>query len=282
MWSSQKRCTEWTHFSHYIDWNATWLYFNNNQKSSNHFTNPKLNHQKSFKIKLLLNNLPTYSHFHTIYPEKFTSPNCFHCNLPDSPLHWLSCQNSSLLHEIIHSVIHEVTKSLELLPTQLDKLVQLILTHPAFNPNPSFLHPYSLNSTLKGLIPRPLIEEIQPFDLSYKQASQVIIKILLKLSEEIYEQIWKPYCTSFAQWKRTNKISSKYKRTQTQQQHPSHKKSHQHRTFTFSCLCGLPDQLHSDSNNCPPIGQALRKVSIWSIMWIKYSTPTNSILTIQI
>ena len=40
MWSSQKRASEWAHFSHFIDWNATWLYFNNNQKSSNNFTNP--------------------------------------------------------------------------------------------------------------------------------------------------------------------------------------------------------------------------------------------------
>ncbi|RIB23547.1 hypothetical protein C2G38_2170987 [Gigaspora rosea] len=53
--------------------------------------------------------------------------------------------------------------------------------------------------------------------------------------------------------------------------------------YTYSCICGLPDQLYDeDTNTCPPTGRALRKIDTWSYQWIKYSSNTNSILYIQI
>ena len=285
MWSSQKRASEWAHFSHFIDWNATWLYFNNNQKSSNNFTNPKLNHLKSFKIKNLLNNLPTYSHLHSILPNIFPSPNCFHCNLPVSSTHWLTCQNTSLLNQIIHSAISKVTQSADtdLPPHQLSDLIRAIYTHPSFNPTPTFLDPYSLYSTIRGLVPAPLIQSLQPFNIPYKQASQIVIKTLLEISDEVYEQIWKPYCSTLAQWKKTNNISLRHNSSQPLPVHHFPRAKPRRRTApTYHCPCGFPDQLHTDNNTCPPLGQASRKISIWSTMWIKYSTPINHILTIQI
>jgi hypothetical protein len=286
IWSSQHRTSEWAHFAHFIDWNATWLYFNNNQKSSNNFTNPKLNHLKSFKIKNLLNDLPTYSHFHKRHPSTFPSPDCFHCSTPTSPTHWLTCLNHQLLDQIIHTTISKVIHGAEAeLPSCDPKdLIQTIHTHPSFDHTPTFLDPYHLYSTIKGLVPTPLIQSLQPFNIPYKQASQIIIKILIEISEEIYEQVWKPYCSTFALWRKTNNITPKHKSSQlTPVHHTTHVKPRRHRrAYTYSCLCGLPDQLHSTSNTCPPIGQALRKVSVWSTMWIKYSTPINHILTIQI
>src|SRR6185436_8733143 len=59
LWSSQKRNDEWTPLAHHINWNSTWLYFNHNQKSTYNLTNFKFNQSKSFKIKTLLNELPT-------------------------------------------------------------------------------------------------------------------------------------------------------------------------------------------------------------------------------
>ena len=52
LWSSQQHTNEWSHFTHYFDWNSTWLYFNNNQKASNNITNFKLSNLKAFKTKL--------------------------------------------------------------------------------------------------------------------------------------------------------------------------------------------------------------------------------------
>src|SRR5690349_17627628 len=54
-----------------MDWRSTWLYFNHNQKPSYNLTNFKLNQLKSFKIKILLNELTTYLLYYTIYSKSF-------------------------------------------------------------------------------------------------------------------------------------------------------------------------------------------------------------------
>jgi ribonuclease HI len=282
LWSSQHRAQEWSHFSHLIDWKASWLYFNNNQKVLHNFTNPKLNHLKSFKIKMLLNILPTHAYLHSIYPSIFISPNCFSCNHPDTPSHWYSCPDNTLLTQTINTSIHDIisNNNLNLPPYQLNNLIHTIISHPSFNPSPSQLYPYSRYSTLKGLIPVTLIQSLDPFEISYSQASQIIIKILLKISDQLYNNIWIPYCSNFSHWKRAREIPS---RINNIPHTPLPPRNHRNRiTYTYSCPCGFADQLHSDSNLCPPLGQASLKYNIWSTLWIKYNTSINHILTIQI
>src|SRR6185437_13890703 len=70
-----------------------------------------------------------------------------------SSTHWLTCQNTSLLNQIIHSAISKVTQSADtdLPPHQLSDLIRAIYTHPSINPTPTFLDSYSLYSTIRGL-----------------------------------------------------------------------------------------------------------------------------------
>ena len=135
MWSSQKRNKEWAHINHYIDWKSTWLYLNHNQKPTSNFTSFKLNQSKTFKIKVLLNQLPTYFSYHNTYPTIFPNVNCFRCNFPDSHLHWLTCSNSSLIINIINSSIqHILSKAdLNLSTSQLYELTYKIQNHPLFD-----------------------------------------------------------------------------------------------------------------------------------------------------
>ena len=141
---------------------------------------------------MLLNILPTHAYFHSIYPSIFTSPNCFSCNCPDTPFHWYSCPDNTLLTQTVHNSIHNTIFNANLnFPTyQLNNLVHTIASHPSFKPSPSRLYPYSLHSTLKGLIPITLAQSLDPFDISYSQASQIIIQILLKVSDQLYNNIW--------------------------------------------------------------------------------------------
>ena len=116
-------------------------------------------------------------------------------------------------------------------------------------------------------------------------ASQTIIQILLDINDQIYSQIWKPYCIDFSNWKKNNNITSLLSSNnnhtfQQIQQTRHHKRSHIN--YTYSCLCGIADQLHLRPNICPPIGQAIRKINIWSTLWINHSTSYNHILTLQI
>jgi len=93
-----------SHIFKYINWNATWLFLNNNQKRSSNFTTFQLSHQKFFWIKNLLNELPTLSHLHQLYPNIFTYNNCLSCNSQEDAQHWLFCSNNQSVHAIPYIV----------------------------------------------------------------------------------------------------------------------------------------------------------------------------------
>jgi len=285
MWASQKCNSEWSYFNQDIDWRSTWLYFNHNQKPSYNITNFRLNQLKSFKIKILLNELPTYQLFQTIYPNQYPDTNCFHCNLANSHSHWRTCANTLLLNQIIQTSTNQIifNKLPDLDTHQKNNLIHKIIHHPALNPLYILSNTLYPNLTLKGLIPKSLITTVQNFDISYKTASEVIIDILLNINEQSYEQLWKTYCILFSNWKKQqNSPQSQPINKPSTSSNLTTRHTRSRRIYTYSCLCGLPDQLHTHSNTCPPIGQAIRKINIWSILWIKYSISSNYILNIQI
>ena len=283
MWSSQQRNQEWSQVNHKIDWRSTWLYFNHNHKPTHNITNFKLNQLKSFKIKTLLNELPTHSLYHNLYPTTFQHTICFHCGALDSPLHWLNCSSSTLLQYIINTCINQYLNSTEvdLIPDQKTELIQLIQQHEAFNLVAVHQSSHYLELTLKGLIPNSLIRTVQNFHIPYKQASHIIIELLLKINEQVYEQLWKPYCTNFSNWRKHYQITYPYSKPRDIPS-TNNRTSHPRIKYTYSCLCGTADQLHSYSGNCPPMGQAHKKISIWYIYWIKYSITLNFIPSIRI
>src|ERR1043165_8237556 len=209
MWSSQKRNNEWTHLNYQIDWTSTWLYLNHNQKPTSTYTSFKLNQLIAFKTKYLLNELPTQVFLHNRYPSIFTDTNCFKCNLPNSPTHWCSCSNTfNTLSNIIYTSVNQILlkTDLDLSPSQLQELVSKICHHPCFDRILFQSNLHFIDITLKGLIPKSLIEVIRNFNISSQSASQLVIKTLLHINEQIYERIWKPYCIEFSNWKNITKF----------------------------------------------------------------------------
>src|SRR5260363_155805 len=161
------------------------------KKLQNNITNFKLSNLKAFKTKLFLNELPSYFHFRSIYPNLFPNTNCFIYNTPDSPNHWLLCSGTNNINQIILTAITNTINStdLDLSSNTISQLIQTIYNHPAFYLSPALLSPYYIQTTLKGLIPSHLIQDLRPFYLSSKLASQIIIKILLQVSELSYKQL---------------------------------------------------------------------------------------------
>src|SRR6185436_11995151 len=160
----------------YINWNSTWLYVNYNQKSTYNLTNFKLNQSKSFKIKTLLNELPTQYLYHKIYPLTFYNINCFHCNSTNSSLHWYTCANPSLLDSIISNAITDSINlaNLDFSNNQIKELIQKIKDHSAFNKTSLHSFSYYLKLMLKGFIPLFLTKTIQDLKVPYKLASTII------------------------------------------------------------------------------------------------------------
>ena len=228
--------------------------------------------------------MPTYFYFYQISPNTFRSNTCFSCNATDSSTHWLSCNSSQSLIQILNtSTIEVVTKTLEdLTPLQHKAIIDFIQSHPSFNHFGTFSQPmHHILITTKGLISSQLLQALQTFNIQYKVAAEIVTQILIKTSTEVYEQIWKPYCERFTVWKKQQGIQNWHIANTTQISTRRHTKN-QRRKLTYTCHCGLADQLHDDDRRCPPKGQALQKFHLWSILWIQYSISYNHILTIKI
>jgi ribonuclease HI len=283
LWSSQKRTNEWTPFISDIDWNSTWLYLNNNSKRSNSTTSLKLNTAKAFRIKLLLNELPTLSQLHIHYPTLITTNQCTYCNQIDNTTHWMYCPNNTIISNIIKLVITETTQKLLSDISVSDKQLLASYLTNYLTPNNNYHEPYYLpyNLIIRGLIPTSLTTLITSLTLSKQLASQFLISLLLTINQNIFEQIWKPYCLHLQQWKKENNINIPRTPLQSKPKFKTITRKPK-QTYTYSCICEQPDQLHSSDNTCPPTGIAIRKINIWSMNWIKYSVSTNYILNITI
>jgi ribonuclease HI len=283
IWSSQNRNQTWAHLSNLIDWNSTWLYLNNNKQHTNTYTNFRISKLKTFRIKLLHNELPTPTHLNKYYPNIITHKNCFKCNQTDSEFHWITCPNTYLLQEIITQSITEVLYStnLELTSSQLQNLQNLIINHHSLQ---TYLIPTdstNLYTTLKGLIPHSLIQTIRPYTNSLHITSQITIKLFLKLNSKLYDQLWLPYCIQYANWKSQHNIHIPHNNIRNSTRNRRNNSNNLNNLHTTNNSYSPPYQSYS-TNYILPIDLAIQKLSSWPIHWIKYGYSTNSILINQI
>ena len=167
---------------------------------------------------------------------------------------------------------------MEITEYDLNTLNNLIINHYSLQLPTQLHNSTSLLSTLKGLIPYSLIDTIKPFVHTSQIASQIIIKLLLKLNLQIHELIWKPYCTQFAQWKTANNIQIPHSQIPKPRKNRTTNLQTYQPISIYSCICGFADQLHNNSQ-CPPQGLAIRKIARWEAYWVKYGYSTNSILS---
>ena len=116
----------------------------------------------------------------------------------------------------------------------------------------------SLFSTLSGFIPLDIISTLYEFTSSSKSACSLTILLLLHINQQIYTNIWIPYCIS---------------RSQNQELHSQPLSS----SSNISLVPNSPNNLQDNSNHISTI--SLRKIDTWLYKWIKFSTPPSDILT---
>ena len=107
MWSSQNRMNQIISISNQINWNSTWMYLNNNHKRTYNYTNFQLSHSKSFRIKNILNSLPTLHNMHYLYSHIYNSINCISCNSHEQNIHWAICSNTISYYTILSQTISQ-------------------------------------------------------------------------------------------------------------------------------------------------------------------------------
>lgn len=176
---------------------------------------------------------------------------------------------------------------LDITTIQLQELHNQLTNHPCLSPNNLIRNHTNIYTTIQGFVPFSLINTIREYTTSNQLATDITIKFLIKLSQNIYNQIWKPYCIKLSEWKQQNNIPNQLLCNQQTNYTNTFRSSTQARTvYTYSCTCGLPDQQHTgdfyNSYTCPPQGKANKKLTKWISEWINYSTPTNHILHYQI
>jgi len=116
----------------------------------------------------------------------------------------------------------------------------------------------SLLSTLSGLIPLDIISTLYELTTSSKSACSLTISLLLHINQQIYTNIWIPYCIS---------------RSQNQALY-SQASSSLSSTFSIS---NSSKNIQDSHNHIFDI--SLQKIETWLYKWIKFSTPSSDILT---
>jgi len=195
-----------------------------------------------------MDDLPTP---HNLYKRNYTqSPNCHQCNQISTSLHWTICPSSHLLNNLIDNSLKHVLNT-----STLDTSLRIVYDLHNQIKNLNCMQNYnipnspSLTTTLSGLISYELIDSIKDITLSTKTATTLSIKFLLHLNQQIYTQIWIPYCTSRPQPSRQSQPTST--------SHTSQNLLTQHR-------------LHSIASP---------KIETWYPKWIKYQMNPLIIIT---
>jgi ribonuclease HI len=247
LWSSQNRFQQWSQILSDINWPATWLYINNNQKIS------KITHSfqssifRSFRVKILLDDLPTPHILHKRYPS--ISPICHQCNYNSTPLHWITCPSTLQLNNLIDCSLKAIlnTSTLELTQLSVQNLHSQIKNLNSMT-NHSLADEPSLLSTLTGLIPFNIINTINEYVDSPKLSSSLTIKFLLHLNQQIHKNIWIPYCIS-----RANNQSQLN-------------------------LTNFTNNQISSPNSLPILSKMSTKLIAWYPAWVKYQVPLINII----
>jgi ribonuclease HI len=248
LWSSQNRFQQWTPIRSNINWSATWQYINNNQKISNLTHSFQSSTLRSFRVKTLLDELPTPHILHKRYPSH--SPNCHQCNIISTPLHWVVCPSTSQIYNLINCSLNATlnTTTLDLSQNSIENLHSQIKNLNSMT-NHNLADEPSLFTTLTGLIPNNIIHTINNFTDSTKISTNFTIKFLLHLNQQIYKHIWIPYC-----------ISRSDSQPQITLTHPTNNRS-------------------NPSNPTHTLDNMSSKLIAWYPAWIKYQAPLTDIIS---
>ncbi|CAG8548587.1 14454_t:CDS:1 [Dentiscutata erythropus] len=106
-WLNQERIKQLQNAHHGINWKLVYEYLSLKDKPSIKKTNPKRSKLKSFKIKMLTDELPTFANLYKRHSTKYKSSNCHRCNIEiENKIYWLICKNNSTkLNQIISQAI---------------------------------------------------------------------------------------------------------------------------------------------------------------------------------
>ena len=188
-WQSQSRTIAWDTRKEEVNWQSFFNYINYKCSPTVRNTNPKYSKLKAFKIKLLMEELPTQEVKYNRNKEgKETSECPLGCKGSDSNYHMIVCsKNKVSLRKII---TEEVKKTLEkhgILTTNVMYNIIRTMTNSLGITDPET----KLTRVTLGMVNKRETKEINKLYKTKKPQESITVKLLHKIAKAIYVRIWK-------------------------------------------------------------------------------------------
>jgi ribonuclease HI len=201
------------HLSSYRDKVVDWhlLFRLLNDEESSRITSFKGCFKKKFKIKLLLQMLPTLEVIHARIPDTYTSALCFRCNatIEDFAHIWLCPKNNPPLNDIVAKHKISFTTHLQDLNTLADdSLIQEIWSDDIWSLIPSTTHFWILD-LIKGIIPLHLSNKVTTCVHTKELSHGLLSSLYHDFSTSCYE-MWNNRNVLLNDWKVVNNIKEDF------------------------------------------------------------------------
>src|SRR5260364_289596 len=153
------RFQAWDFLREDTDWNTFYAYLNYKCTPTKRETNPKYSTIKAFKIKLLLEELPTLDTLNVRDSQKYNSPTCTrYQNALENCYHVLTCTlNSTSLRKAITCAITKTLKKQQLYTEAKVPQITRIITNNIHLSDPYFP---SMNRVILRILPVQATNEI--------------------------------------------------------------------------------------------------------------------------
>ena len=167
--------------------------------------------KKKFKIKMLLQMLPTLEVVHARIPDTYTSALCFRCHstIENFEHIWLCPQNSPPLQDIVAKhKISFITHLQELNTLEDDSLIQDIWSDNIWTSVPN-TNSFWIIDLLKGIIPLSLSNKVTACVSTSALSHGLLSSLYHDFSTSCYE-IWNHRNAALNAWKIANNIDEDY------------------------------------------------------------------------
>ena len=191
-----------------VDWENTWY----NIIMADKITKVDLHYKSSFlrtyKIKLLHNELPTLTKLKMRLPKVYTSNKCPRCYLAEEDIQhvWVCPSNTIKIVEIIEKEIQSTATKIKSKNKQTDirAVKRKIRALPYFNMQNSECNDKEirLKHILQGLVPVSLNGTIKEFGISNHNSKKIARKLVGKIVIATREKIWIERCTKTIEWEK--------------------------------------------------------------------------------